>query len=135
MTKLVVVDKHTHAEINEGSDVASLVAASVVKVDVSKDDVASMVRQDNALIIKLHNGETIIINNFFVQFNDLNNDVVFTEGENDYWVANFNEDSQLISYTRIDSIDPLLVHDDFDPAIAAWLLAAGRWCRCGTGTA
>lgn len=52
------------------TSIVDLSTSSVVKVDLYKEDIKQYVREGNNLVLVLNSGEKILIEDFFVQFND-----------------------------------------------------------------
>ena len=129
MTNISVVSKQSHQVLeNVNSKHVGLSENSVVVVQVSKEDVASITRENNNALINLRNGEVIVIENYFnPEFSD--NSLVFEEQDGLlYWVKFTNVDGTIadtIQYYPIDEIEPLLYSDNFLGGILPWLIGAG----------
>ena len=54
----------------KNTSLVDLSTSSVVKVDLYKEDIKQYVREGNNLVLILHSGEKILIEDFFIQFND-----------------------------------------------------------------
>ena len=80
----------------------TLTEASIVHTKMHRNDVAEFLRDGNNLILKLNNGETVLIENFFVVYDKVDSDLVFEEdGCILYWfdgVSGFKEYLGLRSY-------------------------------------
>ncbi|SEL85697.1 Ig-like domain-containing protein, partial [Acinetobacter sp. DSM 11652] len=129
MANISVISKESHQVLeNVNSSQVGLNENSVVVVQVSKDDVASITRDNNNALINLRNGEVIVIENYFnPSFAD--NSLVFQDESGQlYWVKFTNEDGSIaetILYYPIEEVEPLLYSDDFIGGILPWLIGAG----------
>lgn len=54
----------------------TLTEASIVHTKMHRNDVAEFLRDGNNLILKLNNGETVLIENFFVVYDKVDSDLV-----------------------------------------------------------
>lgn len=99
MTKFIVIEKDTLNKATIDTTNISLNHASIVHTKMSRDDIAEFVRDGNNLILVLKNGEVVVIENFFIIFDDVSSDLVFEEdGCVLYWfdgVSGFKEISGL----------------------------------------
>ncbi|AMW79475.1 hypothetical protein AMD27_11660 [Acinetobacter sp. TGL-Y2] len=129
MPNISVISKESHQVLeNVSSNKVGLNENSVVVVQVSKDDVASITRENNNALINLRNGEVIVVENYFnAEFAD--NSLVFQDESGQlYWVKFTNTDgtiAETILYYPIEEIEPLLYSDNFIGGILPWLAGAG----------
>ena len=129
MPNISVISKESHQVLeNVNSSKVGLNENSVVVVQVSKDDVASITRENNNALITLRNGEVIVVENYFnAEFAD--NSLVFQDDSGQlYWVKFTNTDgtiAETILYYPIEEIEPLLYFDNFVGGILPWLVGAG----------
>lgn len=65
MKDVVVVNKETLEKNIFNEDQLSLNSASIIHLKIKKDDVAEFIQQGNTLIIKLKNGEILVLEKFF----------------------------------------------------------------------
>ncbi|UOG18248.1 BapA prefix-like domain-containing protein [Acinetobacter sp. PK01] len=79
MTKFIVIEKDSLNKATIDTAHISLNEASIVHTKMSRDDVAEFVRDGNNLVLKLKNGETIVIEGFFITYDDVSSDLVFEE--------------------------------------------------------
>ena len=125
MAQLSVVSKESHQTLQSGeSSQITLSENSVVLVNVLREEVASVVRQGNAAVITLKNGEVIVIDDFF-KFTD--NTIVFTSESGElYWVEFTNQEGVVdaLKYYLVEdqNIGPLLYSDV--PVFWPWVLGA-----------
>ena len=120
---IVVIDKATHAATQINQADLTLRAPSVVKLALSKEQVISMTREGNALVIKTLDGETIVIQGFFGAPGEPSSDLVLDSGDGHYWVAEANEEGSVFSsYSEVDSVESLLVTEGGDQGALPWIL-------------
>ena len=125
MAQLSVISKESHQTLQSGeSSQIKLNENSVVLVNVPKEQVASVVRQGNAAVITLKNGEVIVIDDFF-KFSD--NQIVFTSESGElYWVEFTNQENviEALKYNLVNdqNIGPLLYDDGY--GFWPWALGA-----------
>ena len=90
----------------------SLNENSVVVIDRSKDDVVKITRNGNSAEIIFKNGDVIIIENYFNDNNDSDNEIVFKDDDGElYWVQFTNDKGgilNVVEYNFLESVDPLL---------------------------
>lgn len=78
MQSVTVIDKATMEKIDVNSNIIKLEKGSIIQINLHQDDVAEITQDGNNLVIKLKNGETLTIENYFVvDAEGNNNDVVF----------------------------------------------------------
>lgn len=109
---VTIIDKKTAAATAVSADV-TLNAASIVKLDGARENIKSMERVSNNLVIKMVNGDVITIKDFFVNYENVGNSVVVTDEDGGFWLIAVSEGQGdlIVSYSHIDSIEPLLIHD------------------------
>lgn len=66
MKNINVTVKETGAEYTVDGNQVNLNTQSVVLLHVKREDIRSYTRQGNDLVLKLQNGDTVTIKNFFV---------------------------------------------------------------------
>lgn len=82
MSAFVVVEKLSLKKEQIEGEILVLEQASIIHTKLNRDDVAEFIQEGQHLILKLKNGEVIIIENFFTQFEqDLVSDLVFEDDE------------------------------------------------------
>ncbi|WP_426391353.1 Ig-like domain-containing protein [Variovorax sp. R-27] len=101
--------------------------ASVVRIGLSKEQIKGMRRVGNDLVITAVSGEVITIREFFASFDGNKNDLVLSDDKDGLWLAGFGEGQGdlVVGYTGIDSIEPLLLHQDFNFGVLPWLVGGG----------
>ncbi|MEB3755218.1 BapA/Bap/LapF family prefix-like domain-containing protein, partial [Acinetobacter sp. MD2(2019)] len=79
MTKFIVIDKSSLNKETVDTTQINLSKASIVHTKMHRDDVSEFLRDGNNLIMKLKNGEVVVIKDFFVVHDDVSSDLVFEE--------------------------------------------------------
>ena len=79
MTKFIVIEKDSLNKATIDTAHISLNEASIIHTKMSRDDVAEFVRDGNNLVLKLKNGEFIVIEGFFITYDNVSSDLVFEE--------------------------------------------------------
>jgi hypothetical protein len=102
----------------------SLKAASVVRIGLSSDRIKSMRRVGNDLVVTAVSGEVITIHDFFTAFDGNRNDLVLNDDQEGMWLAEIsdNQGDLAVEYLDIDSIEPLLLHQDFELGLVPFLV-------------
>ncbi|MBF5003946.1 BapA prefix-like domain-containing protein [Diaphorobacter sp. NR2-3-3-1] len=110
--------------------------ASVVQVGVTRADVKEMIRNGKDLIIQLHNGEVITVQDFFAQLEGGQSNLVLEDDQEGLWLASFGEGEGALgySYSNLYSIEPLLAESDNAavPLVLTW--AAGMAALLAVGS-
>lgn len=131
MSAIQVIGKENHKVIKDISDNSvKLDQSSVVVANIPTEQIEEVVRDGTSMIIRLQNGEIIIIDNFFHVDAHTENSLVLSDSTTGQltWVqfveAQGNAEPQLV-YHAIDSTDSLLYHNasGFE-ASSAWAWAA-----------
>lgn len=119
MPKVTIIAKEGHNIILQQANlnVVRLTENSVVLVKVQKEDVVSLIRIGNALVVTLKNGETITIENYFNDKNNSDNSIVFEDNDGKLFVPEFGSDGLIVNYNPIESIEPLLYHEGTLPIL------------------
>ena len=79
MSNFIVIEKDSLSKSTVNSANITLIEASIVHTKMHRDDVAEFIRDGNNLVLKLKNGEVVVIENFFVQYDEVASDLVFEE--------------------------------------------------------
>ncbi|WP_162689773.1 BapA/Bap/LapF family prefix-like domain-containing protein, partial [Acinetobacter sp. CFCC 11171] len=79
MSNFIVIEKDSLSKSTVNSANITLTEASIVHTKMHRDDVAEFIRDGNNLVLKLKNGEVVVIENFFVQYDEVASDLVFEE--------------------------------------------------------
>jgi len=106
MSKITVISKLTHVEtVTDGSQV-TLADSSIVKINAQRADILDYERSGNDLIVKLADGETLTLKNFFVAGEQGISQLVLEESNGAlWWIA---DPMAAESYQSIASVDALL---------------------------
>lgn len=82
MTNFVVINKDSLSKVTVDNEHIVLNEVSIVHTKMHRDDVAEFIQDGNNLILKLKNGEEIVIENFFIaNENGIVSDLVFEEDD------------------------------------------------------
>jgi len=127
MISLKVISKSGGGANQVSMNEILLKEASVVRIGLSKEQIKGMRRVGNDLVITAVSGEVITIREFFASFNGNKNDLVLSDDKDGLWLAGFGEGQGdlVVGYTGIDSIEPLLLHQDFNFGVLPWLVGGG----------
>ncbi|MFX5415143.1 BapA prefix-like domain-containing protein [Acinetobacter baumannii] len=79
MTNFIVIEKDSLNKSTVNATQITLTEASIVHTKMSRDDVDEFIRDGNNLVLKLKNGEVVVIENFFIIYDDVASDLVFEE--------------------------------------------------------
>ena len=80
MQSVTVIDKATMDKIDINSNIIKLEKGSIIQTKLHREDIAEITQDGNNLIIKLKNGETITIENYFSVDAEGNNTELVFEG-------------------------------------------------------
>ncbi|MBJ9955231.1 BapA prefix-like domain-containing protein, partial [Acinetobacter baumannii] len=121
MNKFTVIEKDSLNKATFDTAHFSLSEASIIHTKMNRDDVAEFIRDGNNLVLKLKNGETIVIENFFITYDEVSSDLVFEEdGCVLYW---FDEVS---GFKTISGLEVLLPEASSQlMGLLPWLIGAG----------
>ncbi|WP_163068052.1 Ig-like domain-containing protein, partial [Acinetobacter baylyi] len=125
MPDIQIIAKDTHATLaNITGNSAKLTQASVVLIKVPVEDVQEVTRDGTSAIVKLKNGEVIVIDDFFSTEAPTDNSLVFQDDSGKLIWAQFTDAQgallENVAYQPIDSIDPLLYASNGDSSPWAW---------------
>ncbi|WP_284336546.1 BapA/Bap/LapF family prefix-like domain-containing protein, partial [Comamonas sp. NoAH] len=120
--EIVVVSKKTTVSKFGMPHDFRLDSAAVVQINVTRAEVKEMIRMGNDLVVKLHNGETITVRDFFTQLDGGQSHLVLQDDVEGLWLAEFGagEGNVSLGYSNLQSIDPLLAgeaHDEVLPVL------------------
>jgi protocatechuate 3,4-dioxygenase beta subunit len=79
MSNFIVIEKDSLNKVSVNAERIVLSESSIVHTKMSRDDVDEFIRDGNNLVLKLKNGEVVVIENFFITYNDVASDLVFEE--------------------------------------------------------
>ncbi|MFW2015484.1 BapA/Bap/LapF family prefix-like domain-containing protein, partial [Acinetobacter bereziniae] len=96
MANFVVIEKDSLSKSTVDTNHITLSEASIIHTKMNRDDVAEYIRDGDHLLLKLKNGEVIVIENFFVVHQEVTSDLVFEDEDGCilYWfdgVSGFKE--------------------------------------------
>ncbi|WP_258872505.1 Ig-like domain-containing protein [Pseudomonas citronellolis] len=110
-----------------GNSPLSLSRPGVVKIAAAPEDVQSLSRNGDHLLVRLKTGKVITVENFFQGFDGVHNDLVLQAPDGQLWQASYEEPWDGMELTRLDSVDELLAlqSDDHNVAFGLLVPAAG----------
>ncbi|MDF3933331.1 Ig-like domain-containing protein [Pseudomonas citronellolis] len=109
-----------------GNNLLSLARPCVVKIAASPEDVKSISRNGDSLVVRLKNGEVITINNFFHVVDGVRNDLVMEDPSNhQLWLASYSEPWTGAELVELGSIDELIAEQSDDHNAVLGLLVPG----------
>ncbi|QRY96341.1 BapA prefix-like domain-containing protein [Sphingomonas paucimobilis] len=118
-----IIAKATGTITNTTANVIDLETPSVVRLDLNRDQVASMVREGNDLVIRLNDGQTIRIDNFYVDQRGLGSDLVLRENNGGQWLAHPGT-SGAGRFTTLTNLDDLLAAQAAQAGGSSFILPA-----------
>ncbi|WP_032870460.1 Ig-like repeat protein Blp2 [Acinetobacter sp. 1000160] len=99
MTRVVVSSKKNSNILQDGQIKAVMLdQPSIVQIGVNQDDIKSIMKQGNDLVITLKNGEKIIISDFYTDANVTEHTLAFPEQDGSYSIAQFDDSGQFVRY-------------------------------------
>ncbi|RPE28451.1 hypothetical protein EC846_2904 [Acinetobacter sp. BIGb0102] len=99
MTRVVVSSKKNSNILQDGQIKAVILdQPSIVQIGVNQDDIKSIMKQGNDLVITLKNGEKIIISDFYTDANVTEHTLAFPEKDGSYSIAQFDDSGQFVRY-------------------------------------
>ncbi|MCU4390231.1 BapA prefix-like domain-containing protein [Acinetobacter courvalinii] len=99
MTRVVVSSKKNSNILQDGQIKAVMLdQPSIVQIGVNQDDIKSIMKQGNDLVITLKNGEKIIISDFYTNANVTEHTLAFPEQDGSYSIAQFDDSGQFVRY-------------------------------------
>jgi len=99
MTRVVVSSKKNSNILQDGQIKAVILdQPSIVQIGVNQDDIKSIMKQGNDLVITLKNGEKIIISDFYTDANVTEHTLAFPEEDGNYSIAQFDDSGQFVRY-------------------------------------
>ena len=125
MVSVVVINKSSSERTAVQQADIALVNASVVQVGLKSSQVKGMRRVGDDLVITTQAGETLTVRSFFKSFlQGVQNDLVLEDDKGGLWLAKLSggQGELVVGYTPIDSVEPLLLHDNDAGGILPWLI-------------
>ncbi|WP_445403711.1 Ig-like repeat protein Blp2 [Acinetobacter vivianii] len=99
MTRVVVSSKKNSNILQDGQIKAVILdQPSIVQIGVNQDDIKSIMKQGNDLVITLKNGEKIVISDFYTDANVTEHTLAFPEEDGSYSIAQFDDSGQFVRY-------------------------------------
>lgn len=137
MDSIVVAAKSAESTTEIAWGNIKLLDTSLVKLPVRPEDVATVSRSGNNLIVTLKSGEQITIGDFFVVDATGAQSELVLEGDNGLlWQANYGEPFTGFTFTELSAADELLLAGAVaGTAMPGWMLAALGLVGIGAGAA
>jgi hypothetical protein len=137
MDSIVVAAKSAESTTEIAWGNIKLMDTSLVKLPVRPEDVATVSRSGNNLIVTLKSGEQITIGDFFVVDATGAQSELVLEGDNGMlWQANYGEPFTGFTFTELSAADELLLAGAVaGTAMPGWMLAALGLVGIGAGAA
>ncbi|MFA9440213.1 Ig-like domain-containing protein, partial [Uliginosibacterium sp. sgz301328] len=136
--QITIVDKKTHAKTTlNGTDV-NLTSVSVVELPMRRDQVKSLARDGDSLIVTTVTGEVIVIHGFFAHDGNLKSDLVLQDDNHAFWLVDTDGIGAASSegmFSPIDSIEPLLLHEGSDNTFLPLILGGAGAAAGGAALA
>jgi len=134
MANISITARSGAATSNVTGAAASVVAPSIVKLQISPQDIAALNRSGNDLIITLHNGEKVTIQNYFVvDAEGHGSELVFEDQNGALWWVQDPEAG--LHFKPLADIDVLLLNEGHSEGAAPWVLGALGLAAIGGGIA
>jgi hypothetical protein len=109
MTRIVVAAKKDQVLLQDTQSKSVLLdQASIIQIGVTQQDVKTLERSGDKLIIHLKNGEQIVLEGFFQGINDTAHSLAFPKADGTFSLAHFDETGKFINYTSLQKLDTLL---------------------------
>ena len=124
MKNINVIVKETGAEYTVDGNQVNLNTQSVVLLHVKREDIRSYTRQGNDLVLKLQNGDTVTIKNFFVvDEHGQHSDLVLMDDETGalWWLEGAGTDGA--HYSLISDLSEVIATGGAGQSIAGWVMA------------
>lgn len=108
MAIIVVLNKENLATLhNTDTQLVALNQASIIQISHSRDDIASIVRAGNKLIVTLNNGEKITLEQFFHADGSTPHSLVFPNQDGQFDLVEFDGKGKVIQYNPIQHLTEL----------------------------
>src|SRR5690606_3727329 len=102
----------------------SLDAPSIVKMQIGPEQVAGLERSGNNLLIRLLNGETLVIANFFVLDGEgARSELILEDTDGVQWWAQHDASGSAFNFVEIDLNMPAAAAAPESGGIPGWVLA------------
>ena len=109
MTRIVVAAKQDQVLLQDTqSKSVVLDQPSIIQIGVTQQDVKTLERSGNKLIISLKNGEQIVLEGFFQDSSITVHSLAFPKADGSFSLAHFDQAGKLTNYTGLQKLDSLL---------------------------
>ncbi|WP_404933517.1 BapA/Bap/LapF family prefix-like domain-containing protein [Nitratireductor sp. L15S-10] len=104
----VISVKGTGSERTAALDAIALDAPSVVTLKIPPSAVESFTRDGNHLLLKLHDGRVVRIENFYIESDGAKSDLVLEDPSGDLWFGDHTAGLADFQFSEIASVDHLI---------------------------
>lgn len=109
MIRIVVAAKQDKILLQDSqSKTLILDQPSIIQIGVTQQEVKTLVKSGDNLIITLTNGEQIVLEHFFQADGVTTHSLVFPQPDGSFTLANFNESGKFTNYSGLQKLDTLL---------------------------
>ena len=109
MTRIVVAAKQDKILLQDSQSKALILdQPSIIQIGVTQQEVKTLVKSGDNLIITLTNGEQIVLEHFFQADGITTHSLVFPQPDGSFTLANFNESGKFTNYSGLQKLDTLL---------------------------
>lgn len=118
MRPISIISKLTGVSNNVEASEITLSAPSIVKLQLERSDITSIVRSGQDMIITLHSGEKITIHNFYAGGNQDPSQLVLEDNHGALWWVQDTDGA--FHFEHIDDLTPLMAAEGGHDGAAAW---------------
>lgn len=109
MIRIVVAAKQDKILLQDSqSKTLILDQPSIIQIGVTQQEIKTLVKSGDNLIITLTNGEQIVLEHFFQADGVTTHSLVFPQPDGSFTLANFNESGKFTNYSGLQKLDTLL---------------------------
>ena len=109
MTRIVVAAKQDKILLQDSQSKALILdQPSIIQIGVTQQEVKTLVKSGDNIIITLVNGEQIVLEHFFQADGVTTHSLVFPQPDGSFTLANFNESGKFTNYSGLQKLDTLL---------------------------
>ncbi|MFW2078172.1 Ig-like repeat protein Blp2 [Acinetobacter sp. ULE_I010] len=109
MIRIVVAAKQDKILLQDSQSKALILdQPSIIQIGVTQQEVKTLVKSGDNLIITLTNGEQIVLEHFFQADGITTHSLVFPQPDGSFTLANFNESGKFTNYSGLQKLDTLL---------------------------
>ena len=109
MTRIVVAAKQDKILLQDSQSKALILdQPSIIQIGVTQQEVKTLIKSGDNIIITLVNGEQIVLEHFFQADGVTTHSLVFPQPDGSFTLANFNESGKFTNYSGLQKLDTLL---------------------------